>query len=673
MSAMSFLEVAMLNKTSVFAEMQELSKNITYHADLYFNKEREEIPNHVYDEMVKRFDELKLNYPELASLFEIQNKPVPIHEPSGHGLALHAFSNVMLSLKKALSMSDVKAFVDKHPDEECFDEYKLDGLALSIFYNRKEDGKHHFTSMFTRGSGMDGEDVSHTLPMFQEGQLPVTFKAPKDAPDEIEVRGEGYLTVYNFDAYNDIAPKRKTTPRNAASGFIRALEKNLDKNAKGLLFFSIYWSNYVFGQEEYKELRHKWSHLGFWPAPQASVVDYERNRYLHDIPVDGIVKKINSLTRWETLGVTNKYPNYAIAYKFPNEEKETEPVSIDWQVGKTGRVTPCINYKPVRLGGVQCDRASLDNIYQFLALELRVDSVISISRNGDVIPRLHSVVTAGTGELFKAPTDCPSCGSVLETRQGKLSAELICNNVSECPAQLLMRCVALVGKKCLDIDDLGPVKLSQLIDFGHISCTSDIIWGGLTKDNVSEKVYARLQVARTQPWHVVIKALGLPGIDLTRAKKLADALPGELLNNSAPTTNALDFLKDPAKVMKVPGFGAGLAMKMAAALRNEDFYENARDILKYMNIDSAERPVFEIKGVITGSLGQAREELIEYFGAHGIELVDDLTKDCQFLLKGEKPGKNKVLKATELGIPTLEGSKASSIDQLITAIKEMQQ
>lgn len=661
----------MLNKNAVFTEMQELSNEIIYHADLFFNKDRQEIPNHIYDEKVARFEELCGNHPELAAMFEIQNKPVPIHEPTNTGLETHTFDNPMLSLKKALSMDDVKAFTDKHPDEECVDEYKLDGLALSLFYKKQADGKHHFTSMFTRGSGMEGEDVTHTLPMFQEGQIPLVLKATKGVPDELEVRGEGYLTIYNFDAYNDIAAKRKSTPRNAASGFVRALEKNLDKHARGLLHFNIYWSSDTFGVKEYKELRYKWNHMGFWPAPLANPSDYERNRYLHDIPVDGIVKKINSLAKWDELGVTNKYPNYAIAYKFPNEEKETEPVSVDWQVGKTGRVTPCINYKPVRLGGVTCDRASLDNIYQFLALELRADSIISISRNGDVIPRLHSVIEPGHGPVFEAPTECPSCGSVLETRKGKLSADLVCNNLTECPAQLLMRCVALVGKKCLDIDDLGPVKLGQLIDFGQIKSTSDILWGGIDK-YVSEKVRVRIKESLKQPWHIIIKALGLPGVDLTRAKKLADALPLELHEHRAPTTNALDFLKDANKVIKVPGFGPGLSMKIAAALRNEDFYENARDILKYMDSVGA-RPVFEIKGVITGSLGQSREELIEYFGANGIELVDDLTKDCQFLLKGERPGKNKVLKATELGIPMLEGSKASSIDQLIKAIKEMQQ
>ncbi|MNG47109.1 DNA ligase [compost metagenome] len=662
----------MLNKNSVFVEMQELNNEILYHADLYFNKDNAEIPNHVYDDMVKRFDELKANNPEIAELFEIQNKPVPIHEPTGAGLDVVTFDNPMLSLKKALSIEEVTAFTDKHPDEEFVDEYKLDGIALSLFYERQPDTWMHLKSITTRGSGLEGEDVTHALPMFQEGQIPTIIKVENKDIKSFEVRGEGYLPIYNFDSYNEIAPKPKTTPRNAASGFVRALEKNQDKNAKGLVHFGIYWTDTTFGRKTYKDLLLWWRLMGFRISPEANEDDYRRNRYLPEIPVDGIVKKINSLAKWDELGVTNKYPNYAIAYKFPNEEKETEPVSVDWQVGKTGRVVPCINYKPVRLGGVMCDRASLDNIYQFLALELRADSIISISRNGDVIPRLHSVVDGGHGELFKAPTECPSCGSVLETRTSKLSADLICNNVSECPAQLLMRCVALVGKRCLDIEDLGPVKLGQLIDFGVINDTSDVV-SILKVSHVGQKVYDRIEAARRQPWHILIKALGLPGVDITRAKKLADALPEDLRNDRAPTTNALDFLKDPEQVRKVPGFGPGLTLKITSALRREAFWENARDLLKWLNCTPYTGPVCDLKGVITGSLGPVREELIEYFGNHGIELVEDLTKDCQFLLKGEKPSKSKVLKATALGIPMLEGSKASSIDQLITAIKEMQQ
>lgn len=657
----------MINKESVFAEMEELNKEILYHADLYFNKDTALIPNYVYDDKVRRFEELSVEHPELAELFDIQNKPVPIHEPSGANLKLVTFTNPMLSLKKALSHKALKDFTDKHAEEEFFDEYKLDGIALELVYTRV--GKDMiFTSMTTRGSGLEGEDVTHALPLFRS--IPQKLVGTKEVADTLVVRGEGYLSIFDFEAYNEIAVKKKSTPRNAASGFIRALEKNMDKNAIGLLDFNIYWSDSNLGCVTYETLRHRWQLLGFFTAPQATPTDIENNRVLRNIPADGIVRKLNLLSKWEELGVTNRYPNYAIAYKFPDEEKETTPVSLDWQVGKTGHITPVINYNYIKLGGVVCDRASLDNIYQFLALELREDSVISISRNGDVIPRLRAVVSPGTGPLFKAPTECPSCGSVLEVRKGKSSAELVCNNVSECPAQLLMRCVALVGKRCLDIEDLGPVKLGQLIDAGLINDTSDII-SVLSERHVGEKVYKRIREALQQPWHILIKALGLPGIDLTRAKKLADALPEELRNDQAPTTEALNFLKDPAKVMQVPGFGPGLAMGMAAALRREAFWENATDILKYLNCVVVNVPVSSIKGIITGSLGQAREELIDYFGEHGIELVDNLTKDCQFLLIGEKPSKSKVLKATELGIPTVEGSKASSIDKLIETIKEL--
>jgi DNA ligase (NAD+) len=655
----------MPNKDSVFGEMERLSKEIAYHADLYFNKNTAVIPNHVYDEMVERFEELREHHPELAELFDIQNKPVPIHEPSGAGLTLITFDNPMLSLKKALTHDALEQFTKKFPDEEYYDEYKIDGLALEILYLKNQDGYLEFKQMTTRGSGMEGEDVTHTLPLFRT--IPKVLRGQKGM-EQLTVRGEGYLDIFSFDSYNEVAVKKKSTPRNAASGFVRALEKNMDKNAIGLLDFNIYWSDTNFGCDEYEELRFAWERLGFWPAPQATKQDIERNRVLLNIPVDGVVRKINSIARQAELGVTNRHPNWAIAYKFPDEEKETTPVSIDWQVGKTGRVTPCINYQPIRLGGVQCDRASLDNIYQFLALELREDSVISVSRNGDVIPRLHRVVSSGSGPLFEAPTECPSCGSVLEIRKSKNSAELVCNNVVECPGQLLMRCVALVDKRCLNIEDLGPVKLAQLIDFDVISSTSDVIWL-LDPTNVGEKIAERIQAARKQPWHIIIKALGLPGIDLTRAKKLADALPIELRRDEAPNTDALDFLKDPEKVMKVPGFGAGLALPIAAVLRNEDFYDNARDILRYMSVDVNETVVTGIKGIVTGSLGQAREELGAYFASHGIELVENLTKDCQFLLVGEKPSKSKILKATELGIPTIEGTKASSIDKLIETIK----
>ena len=658
----------MVNKDSVFAEMERLSKEIAYHAELFFKKNKPEISDFAYDELVKRFDQLREEHPELAELFDIQNKPVPIHEPGGGGLKLVTFTNPMLSLKKALTKAELEAFNNKFPDDEFFDEYKIDGLALEIIYQKKEDGYHHLHQITTRGDGLEGEDVTHTLPLFRS--IPVKLRIKQKSDDPIAVRGEGFLDTFGFEAYNEIALKKKATPRNAASGFVRALEKNMDKNAIGLLDFCIYWSDTNFGHDDYKELRFEWSRLGFYLVDEAYKNQIENDIQPRHIPTDGVVRKIKNMNRWVELGSNNRHPNYAIAYKFPDDQRETNPLSIDWQVGKTGRVTPCINYTPVRIGGVMCDRASLDNIYQFLALELREDSVISVSRNGDVIPRLRSIVSSGTGPVFKAPTECPSCGSVLEVCKGKLSAELVCNNVSNCPAQLLMRCVALVGKRCLDIDDLGPVKLGQLIDAGVIMNTSDILYLGVGQ--VSAKVLDRIQKAKRQPWHVIIKALGLPNIELTRAKKLSDALPLGIRAGTQPVTDVIGFLADTKNVMAIDGFSTGLALPIAAILSDEEFHENARDLLKTLIVDDvvvSEIP--SIKGVITGTLGRGREELVEYFAEHGIEIADNLTKDCQFLLLGEKPSNSKKLKATELDIVIVTGTKASSIDNLISTIKEL--
>lgn len=662
---------------SPFAELERLNKEILHHAHLYFNKDKPSIPNHVYDDLVIRFNELREQHPEFDDMFEIQNKPVPIHEPTGVGLEVVKFTNPMLSLRKAVNKEQFTAFSEKFVDDEFFDEYKLDGLALELVYSKLNDKELELVSMTTRGDGEEGEDVTHSLPLFRN--IPKKLRAISNCPDTLVVRGEAYMTIFDFEIYNDIAIKKKTTPRNAAAGFVRALEKNMDVNALNLLDFNVYWSDTNFGAEKYSGLRHKWTLLGFYVAPEAHPNDIENNKQLRNIPVDGIVRKINKLARWDELGVTNKYPNYAIAYKFPNEEVETSPLSIDWQVGKTGRVTPCVNYLPVKLGGVVCDRASLDNIYQFLSLGLRQDSVIIVSRNGDVIPRLHKIVTHGKGKLFEAPTECPSCSSVLETRKSKNSAELVCNNVAGCPAQLLMRCAALVDKRCLDIEDLGPVKLGQLIDAGVIEQTSDVLWH-VKEKHVGEKIYKRIQAALYQPWHIVIKALGLPGIDLTRAKKLANALPSSIINGDVTTiapginqvaaqTEVLSFLSKPENVMAIPGFSTGLALPIAVMLRNEDAYENARDILRILHATSEESPDLLIKGVVTGSLGQSREELIEFFAGHGIELVDNLTRDCQFLLKGERPSKSKILKATELGIPMVNGVDGSSIEKIIQTIK----
>lgn len=642
---------------TVFEEMQELNNQIMYHADLFFNKDKQEIGDHIYDEMVARFNELAEEHPDLAVLFEVHNKAVPIHEPTNEGLLIVKFDKPMLGLKKAHTVGEVEKFQNKlKPDTSFVYELKLDGLALEIKYLMRK-----LVAIYTRGDGTDGEDVTHALPLFWNIQETL----PDHYPDEYTVRGEGFIDWKNYHLYNETAIKQKATPRNAVSGWVRALPKNQDQNAKGLLGFCVYWASDILDAKTYEELREQWVNNGFHPAPWASFAVIQENIISKTWPIDGVVGKVNDIAYQQELGEGNKYPNWAIAYKFPFEEGESPLRDVEWGTSKTGRVIPVLCYEPIKLGGVTCQRANLDNYKQFVALDLHEDSVLAITRNGDVIPRVNRVLVNGVGKAIKHPDNCPSCGTLLEVRVGKESAELVCNNVTGCPAQLLMRCVALVNKRCLDIDGLGPVTLADLIDQDLIHRPADIF--RITERQVRPEIYDRIQIGRTQPLYRVIKALGLPGVDLVRAKKLAAAMreAGVGLN----TDDIVHYLRNVDNVIKVYGFSVGLAMPIAVMLDDVDQKENVLRMLSHLTILDEVGLQTETHICITGELGQPREELKEYFADAGIEITDNLTKDCKYLIVGEKPGNSKVLKATELGIPMVNATKVTSIDSLIQHIK----
>lgn len=643
---------------TVFDEMNDLNRQIMYHADLYFNKDYSEIPDYVYDQLVERFETLAEERPDVAELFETARKPVPIHEPSNEGLKSVVFDSPMLSLKKGLNQAAVDKWLERFPEDTVFFyELKLDGIALELTYVGGS-----LVSMVTRGSGLVGEDVTHALPLFGLN-IPSVLTDLENVPVQgtLCIRGEGYITHHDFELYNETAVKQAATPRNAVSGWIRALPDNQNHAVKGLLQFGTYGCSSTLGFKKYSQLRNHLTLLGFNCAPGASLEAIRENINSKDWPADGVVIKVDDFELQEKLGVTNKYPNWALAYKYPDTEAAATLDNIEWNATRTGRIVPVGIYTPTRIGGVMCSRTLLDNYKQFLALELRKGSVIGVTRNGDVIPRLNRVIEHGTGEPFKAPEECPSCSMPLEKRVTKQSADLICTNVTDCPAQLVLRCVNLAHKRTLDIDDLGPVTVAELVEQGYVKLPVDILL--LRVEHVGQKVYDRIQeVRKGQPLYRLIKALGLPGVDLTRAKKLAKAWPGDV--------NLLKWLSNADNLIKIPGFSAGLSIPIAISFESEEFVSNAVGMLSNINVMADDVGVItELKVCITGSIGPSREELTEVFGDAGIELVDKFTKDCNYLLIGEKPGQSKVLKATELNIPMINASTATSIDALIQLIK----
>jgi len=642
---------------TAYEEMHELNQQITYHADLYFNKDIQEIQNHVYDEMVERFEELAEHNPEVAQLFETARKPVPIHEVTNEGLTSVKFEHPMLSLKKALTLDAVTKWQDskKLTDDQLIKDAKIDGLALELEYRRGL-----LVSMATRGDGLVGEDVMHARPLF--AFIPPFIANEKGGVMDVDItiRGEAFVMLDDFHRYNEISVKQKATPRNAVSGWIRALLDNQDQAMLGKLQFAAYWMSDVWF-DTYEEQREWCIGEGFMVPPLIKHPDDVKNNARHpNVPMDGIVFRANNFKLQAELGVNNRYPNWGIAYKFPDVEETSTLEEVVWSTAATGRVIPVAIYRPVVIGGVNCTRANLDNYKQFIALQLRKGSVIGVTRNGDVIPRLNRVIEDGKSPALKAPEDCPSCSALLEVRVGKQSADLVCTNATDCPAQLVGRCINLVHKRALDIDGLGPVTLAALVEDGLITLPVDVL--SLHRSAVGEKVYDRIQqVRKGQPLHRIIKALGLPGVDLTRAKKIAKGL--------APGTDLLGYLKDVDRLVKLPGISAGVAIPIAISFDSEDFTTNAQRLLSMITVVEQEDAVSELKACITGTIGLTREEMIDYFGDHGIELVDKLTKDCNCLLIGERPGQSKVLKATELGIPRLNATEATSIDALINIIK----
>lgn len=637
---------------TVYSEMESLNREILYYADLHFNQEIDKIPNHVYDEKVQRFEELADAHPEIAVLFETATRIVPIHEPTGVGLKTIVLTEAMLSLKKALTHEQVQAFYNRFaPDTAYVYELKLDGLALEIEYVNWE-----LVSIVTRGNGLVGENVTHSLCLFNN----IPKDIPKTGPANLKVRGEGFISFSDFIIFNDLSEKKASNPRNAVSGWVRALPANQNQSVVNLLMFCIYWSDQRLGAANYRELRGKWEELGFVAAGLATKEAVEHNIQSPYWPTDGIVIKLDSFEDQDRVGVNSKTFNWAIAYKYPDVEKETDLLDIEWETARTGRVTPVGIYEAVMIGGVVCKRTSLDNYKRFLSLELRVGSKIAVSRAGDVIPRLNRVVDYGQGVKFEAPDECPTCSSVLEIRVSKTSANLVCTNTVECPAQLVMRCVHFAHKRTLNILDLGDVKIAQLVETGYIKRPADILT--LNERVLGPKVFACVAKVRAgTAMHVIIKALGLPNIDLSRAKKLLKAWPVQV--------PLLTWLGDTKAIQKVPGFSAGLAFPMRVMLEDETFFKNATAILELITPAEMGEDTYEHNVCITGTLGSDRDELKAHFGDAGIELVEKVTKDCNLLILGERPGQAKILKATELGIPMFDATTVTSIDALIQLIK----
>lgn len=626
-------------------ELKELDEQIRYHADLFFNKNISEISDSEYDDMVNRFNELAALYPDVAEGLETTGKLVPITLDQSE-LKVVKFDTPMLGLKKVYTKPEVTDFVKTIKGGVVY-EYKMDGLALELQYDQ---GK--LVSAFTRGDSLEGEDVTHAIALFKPDQIPLTVYRK----DRFDVRGEGYITLSDFEYYNKVSPVPAKTMRNAVSGWVRASKSNQNPLVKGLLCFGGYWASSNFGLNTYTEVIDELRTMGFGVCPRIDVNHITNDIRAEDIPVDGVVVKADLIDEHSKLGYATKVLNWAIAYKFPGITARTKLLTAVWQVGGSGAVTPVAVYAPVNILGTDNTRATLHSLKEFKDLGLTEGCDILVVRSGDCIPHIQKAYSDTGGKLLKPPRFCPACDALLVVD----NATLMCPNTSDCPGQLVQRCVNLADKKGFDIVGLSVLKLTKLVDAGYIKQTSDIF--EVPSSMYDAMVNRSLQDLKQVPLNKFLKGLSLPGVGEQTAKRIAVAM-GE------STSNILGLLTDIKFLLTIEGIGTGVALDINNAVVDPKFIVNFNNLMRHVTPIPLITTEVTHKICVSGKVGISRTELTNYFAEQGIEVSKSVTKDCHLVVLGDAFSPAKEAKAIKLSIPVVSMDSFDSLVALSTYIQ----
>jgi DNA ligase (NAD+) len=684
----------------VAARVEELRALIRHHNDLYNVLDAPEIPDAEYDLLVVELRQLEADHPELATT----DSPTNTVGAAPSGLFQEVRHPVpMMSLDNAFDESELRAWSERLrrvvPELDLAllafsTEPKVDGVAMSLTYER---GK--FVQAATRGDGVTGEDV--TANVATVGDVPHDLaKAGGPYPDVLEVRGEIYMPVAEFEAMNkrqaDAGERLFVNPRNSAAGALR--QKDAAVTATRPLHF---WA-YSVGVVEGPPAKSKWpagtqsetlaqlAKAGFPVSPDARRVEgmaaverrcreLEAARHSLAYEIDGVVTKVDDFALQKVLGATSRAPRWAIAFKFPPEERTTRLLDIMVSIGRTGRATPFARLEPVFVGGSTVGVATLHNQDQVAAKDVRPGDLVVVRKAGDVIPEVVGPVKDGPGvparrkPKWKFPTKCPSCGEPLVRLPGE--SDTFCTNI-DCPSQRVQRIAHYASRGAMDIESLGEERVFQLVGAGLINDPPDLY--DLTVEQLVQlerfaqisaaNLVAAIEASKTQPLSRLLVALGIRHLGPTGAKALARAF-GSLETIVTAEVEAL---------AAVDGVGGVIAASVAEFLsQNEPVLERLR--AAGVNTeepgaagttgggagasDALEQTLDGKTVVVTGAVpGYTREGAEEAIVARGGTSPGSVSKKTFALVVGESPGASKTKKADELGIPTID---ASGFDALL--------
>lgn len=664
-----------MNKQQAEIRISHLSKELMQHNYRYYILNDPSVSDYTYDEMMRELRTLESEYPELL-------KPDSPSQRVG-GVASSSFEKVehkvqMASLQDVFSFEEVNAFItrckEQLVDPKFIVEPKIDGLSVSLEY---ENGV--FKRGSTRGDGFTGEDITMNLKTIHTIPLKI-----ENAPSYLEVRGEVYMPLKSFKQLsiaqeeNDEIPFKN--PRNAASGSLR--QKDSSVTAKRRLDIFVFNLQNIEGKNllSHKQSIDYLNSLGFTTIDQSNplsnaeeVIDAikrigdERSSYGYDI--DGVVVKIDSFEQRDEMGATMKTPKWAVAYKFPPEEKETILKDIEVSVGRTGVITPVAVFESVHLAGTDVERASLHNQDFITEKGICIGDTIVVRKAGEIIPEVVRSVRHNENAVpYKLPDVCPVCNSKAERDDEE--AALRCSN-PDCPAQVEKRMIHFASKDAMNIDGLGTENIKALHNAGLINSVADLYI--LKKDDIlnldrfadksADNLIKSIEKSKSNSLDRLIFGLGIRNIGIKAAKLLCEKFLSidNIMNASAEDIEQID------------GFGSVMAKSVSDSFKEQHMKDLIERLYKYglnMNYETKKSisNIFEGKTfVLTGTLPTMKRSeakaLIESFGG---KVSGSVSKKTSYVVAGDEAG-SKLDKANSLGIAVLTESELIEMTEAETS------
>ena len=641
----------------------ELRQSLTYHAQRYYVYDSPEISDYEYDMMYAELKRLEEEHPELydpaSPTQRVGGKPLDKFEKVTHSVRMDSLADVF-------SFEETRDFCDRMSKEVEAPAYsvepKIDGLSVSLIYENGE-----FVKGATRGDGTTGEDVTLNLRTIQS----IPLRLPE--PLSLIVRGEVYMPRAVFE---DINAKREAegkalmaNPRNAAAGSLRQLDSTITAERRLDIFVFNFQDGDLYADgrspKTHTETLDRLSKLGFKVLPMRTVADsYEgveahiksigeaRDGLAYDI--DGVVIKIDDLDSRRRIGEGTNTPKWAVAYKFPPEEKETKLLDISIAVGRTGVLTPTAELSPVRLAGTTVSRATLHNIDFIRERGIMLGDTVVVRKAGDIIPevvRTNTSLRDGSERVFKMPDVCPSCGEPV-TYDKDDGAALRCTN-SACPAQISRSIEHFASKGAMNIDGLGPQIVELLINNKLISNVSDLY--SLRAEDVeklermgsksAENLISAIEASKSAGLARLVYALGIRNIGEVAASALAVRY-GTLEALTAATVEELIQLEDFGQIT------AECVVEFFSHHQNIELCQKLTEAgVLTVDISEPRGELFAgLSFVLTGTLPtMSRDEASEKIKAEGGKVVGSVSKKTDFVVAGEAAG-SKLTKAQALGV-----------------------